>query len=173
MPKRWKRAGRRAKYSIEQTLVHPPITYGSGSDWTFVDGDQMQGPSYQWNVTVVEPTTIQGTRKAKHFELSFSVADIDDPIAYALVFVPEGYSANPIRVPAPNYYMTLYEPAQYVISQGVLDFSGGPCRIRTPLSRNMNSGDKIVLILAVPSEEQETAQNINMYATVKYAITMN
>ena len=173
MPKRYTRRGRRAKYSIEQTLVHPPATYGTGSDWTFVEGGQERGPSYQWNVNVVEATNIQGTRKAKHFELTFSVADIDDPIAYALVFVPEGYTANAIRVPAPNYYMTLYEPAQYVISQGVLDFSGGPCRIRTPLSRNLNSGDKIVLILAVPSAETSEAVSINMYATVKYAITMS
>lgn len=173
MPRRWKRTARRAKYSIEQTLVHPPAQYGDQTNWTFYAEDATHGASYQWNVVVVEPTNIQGTRKAKHFELSFSVADIEIPIAYALVFVPEGYTANRIQIPAPNYYTTLYEPAQYVISQGVLDFSGGPCRIRTPLSRNLNSGDKIALILSIPSPFTATKRDINMFATVKYAITMN
>ena len=37
------------------------------------------------------------------------------------------------------------------MSSGVLDFSGGPLRIRSKLSRNLNSGDRIALALATPA----------------------
>ena len=47
--------------------------------------------------------------------------------------------------------ITLYEPNQFVMSSGVLDFSGGPLRIRSKLSRNLNSGDRIALALATPA----------------------
>ena len=41
----------------------------------------------------------------------------------------------------------MYEPNQYVMNCGVVDPTAGPIRFYTPLARNLNNGDSIVLVV--------------------------
>ena len=62
----------------------------------------------------------------------------------------------------------MYEPNQFVMNCGVADFSGGPLRFTSPVSRNLNSGDKIVLIMT-----NNTADTTAHYHyVVRYAVTL-
>ena len=154
----------RDKYSVEQTFINPPST----SNWFDVAGEgTIRIRTRQFTIPVINPSTDQGMRKVKHFTLTFN--GIPDAMAYALVYVPDGYTPNYIKFPGEGYAISMYEPNQFVISQGVLDPSAGPVRIRSPLSRNLNSNDTIYLVLAIPYTEEATN---SLLATVKYAITL-
>lgn len=168
MPRRYrKHFGNRDKYSIEQTqIVTPPF-----QSWIEVAGDGTNtASSRQFLISIIPPITAQGMRKVKHITLTFSNSYTGEnfPMLYTLVYVPEGYTPNPIAFPLAGRAMSMYEPNQFVMSSGVLDFSGGPLRIRTPLSRNLNSGDAIYLVLAA-----KDADNVEyVLASVRYAITL-
>ena len=41
----------------------------------------------------------------------------------------------------------MYEPNQFVMNPGVIDPTAGPIRIYSPISRNLNDGDKISLLI--------------------------
>ena len=154
--KGWKRAGFRGsrdKYSVETR---------AGSITTDVNGDAGE--------TIVPATTLQGMRKVKH--LTISMADTaginSNALFWAIVYVPQGTAANTLTVDSSS---SLYEPNQFVMGTGVFDFSAGPLRVHCPLSRNLNSGDSIALIVHC-----ETASGAVDAATfkfvVKYAITL-
>ena len=156
----------RDKYSIEQTTVNTPTV----QSWEEVPGNEGSTvTTYQYGIPITPPTDIQGMRKVKHLEFTIANTGADSAVNlyYALVYVPDGYSPNSMQVPIPGNAIGLYDPNQYVMSCGVLDFSAGPCRIRTPLSRNLNSGDSIHLLLCSP-----TSHNSSYYALVRYAITL-
>lgn len=154
----------RDKYSVEQTVGR---TAQSGL-WAVVEAQsEVTQDSRQTSYLVVPGMTDQGMRKVKHLTLTFSSTS-DEPVYYALVFVPSGYSNNPINYPANGNSIDMYEPNQFIMSTGVLDFSGGPLRIRTPLSRNLNSGDSIQVIFAV----RTAASDVFINWTAKYAITL-
>ena len=158
--RRTPRSNNRDKYSVENTVVLTP----SSSNWTTVPATADTLASRQFFIPIVPSTNVQGMRKVKHLTISFSSAS-DTRLCYVLVYVPEGYDPNPIRIPQLGYATSLYEPNQYVMSSGTLDFSGGPLRIRTPLSRNLNSGDSIHLILA-----QWDEGTVAVSANVKYLL---
>ncbi len=116
------------------------------------------------SIDVVPAVTFQGMRKVKHMEVSFSnTSTTDSSVYWALVYVPQGTTAGSLQTGTTS----LYEPNQFVIEAGVLDFSGGPLRIRSRLSRNLNSGDSIALLL-YPSGGSSLA----VAYVVKYAITL-
>ena len=73
-----------------------------------------------------------------------------------------------INIQWPTYgsQLSIYEPNQFVLSRGVLDFTGGPLRIRTPLSRNLNSGDRIQL-------SHNLRDTTIRFSYCKIAITLN
>lgn len=160
----------RDKYSVEQTAIRS----NNLNLWTHVEpSSEFTGDSSQWSCVVVPSTTLQGTRKVKH--LTFSIANTsslneDISIMYALVYVPQGTPCNSINFPSVNSAVNLYEPNQFVMSQGVLDFSAGPARIRCPLSRNLNSGDAIYLVLATAYNSQHPSPTF--LVSVRYAITL-
>nr|QIR82148.1 hypothetical protein [unidentified] len=159
------RISNRDKYSVEHTVCVTP----SSNDWTNVAATETTQASDQFHYTVVPPTTTEGMRKVKHITLSFSAnGEAGPPLLYALVFVPQGYIPNYIHYPLLGDPGSLYEPNQFVMSCGVLDFSGGPLRIRCPLSRNLNSGDSIHLVLADPDQGTSVSYTIN----ATYAITL-
>ena len=41
----------------------------------------------------------------------------------------------------------MYEPNQYVMNCGIVDPTAGPIRFSSPISRNLNNGDAIVLLV--------------------------
>lgn len=167
MVRRYKRIYRnKDKYSVEQYTCRTPTT----DQWGTVTTSGQQ--SYQYAVSVVPDVDLQGMRKVKHFQLTFTNGTAGtsnaEPIYYALVYVPAGYSVNALQLAAPGIPFSAYEPNQYVISQGWLDFDGGPLRINSPLSRNLNSGDSISLVLGSYSQGNSVRYNIS----VRYAITL-
>lgn len=151
------------KYSVETVMFSTPASVNS---WEQII-ETGQEDTRQFGFVAVNASTIQGMRKVKHITMTFS-SSTQLPVAYALVYTPAGYNANNIRWPITGNQTSIYEPNQFVLSRGVLDFSGGPLRVSTPLSRNLNSGDRIDLIFAIPDGDSAPA----IIATIKYAITL-
>ena len=117
---------------------------------------------YQQPLNIVPQTSVEGMRKVKHTTVTLTARADTAPIYYALVYVPEGYSANALF----SSSASLYEPNQFVMQAGVMDASAGPIRIRSPISRNLNSGDSIWLIYG------STQSNMEINYFVRYAITL-
>ena len=148
MPKFYRRRsyrGSRDKYSVEQT---------AGTLQTDALGDG--------GVTVVIPSTIQGMRKVKHLTISMAQNTAGTGLFWALVYVPQGTTANKLNIDD----TTMYEPNQFVMNCGIFDVDAGPMRISTPISRNLNSGDSIALVL------HSTSANASFSYVVRYAITL-
>ena len=146
MPKRFfrRRQYNRDKYSVEHTSVRTTTT----DQWTQVPAVEDSASSFQASYTIVSPSDIQGMRKVKHITLTASnPVTATTPIYFVLAYVPQGYSPQQIYMPNGGASIDTYPANQYVMSCGWLDFDGGPLRIRTRLSRNLNSGDSIVLML--------------------------
>jgi len=164
MPKRFfrRRRGPQDKYSVEQTIINTP----NSANWELLPAVGNLAATRQVNYSILPPTDLQGMRKVKHFTLTFTSTVEVQPYYYALVFVPAGYEPQRVNLPNEGFAIDAYDANQFVISQGVLDFSGGPLRIRSPLSRNINSGDSIYLILAT-YDGVESA----ILASIKYAVT--
>ena len=154
-PRRTIKSYNRDKYSKENFRVE--VTTGAN----LVNG------LYQGGQVIVPPTTTQGMRKVKHITIGLAKQSSDTeftehPFHWALVYVPEGYAANALGAPGGS----LYEPNQYVMACGVIDPDAGPIRIRSPIARNLNSGDSISLV--VGSNEAS-----NTYiGVVSYAVTL-
>ena len=155
MPKYYKKRyyrGSRDKYSVEQQA-----------------GELSVAASQQAYTVVVPDTGVQGMRKVKHLTVSaaanFSTAgDPHVDMFWALVYVPQGTNPSTLSVSGTT---GMYEPNQFVMNCGVWDFSAGPCRISSPVSRNLNSGDRIVLIVANPQAIPAFVRYV-----VRYAITL-
>ena len=82
---------------------------------------------------------MQGTRTVRHLTVSLTGITGEKEFYYALVYVPEGYSANQLF---PNFASStnqgsLYEPNQNVLSCGIIDPEAGPIRIRSNISKNL------------------------------------
>ena len=169
MPRRLfrRRTVNRDKYSVEQSLIKTPVL----TAWPIVPATDITDEFREYAIQVLPPMSDQGMRKIKHLTITLSNQNEGDaaqaPLVYALVYVPEGYEAQHIRYPKHGYAVNMYDANQFVMSTGVVDFTGGPCRIKTPLSRNLNSGDSIYLILGTIIREGATSYT----AQVTYAVT--
>lgn len=168
MPRRYRRRSyrNRDKYSIEHSvlnLIYPnPVVVPAGDSSVETNN---------WAIPILAPTDVQGMRKVKHFTLTFSSGISEGArVVYALVFVPQGYTPQPIAMPSAGSGVPLYSANQFVISSGLLDFNAGPLRIRSPLSRNLNSGDSVYLVIGIASSI--TVSPGDILAEVKYAITL-
>jgi len=149
--------GGRDKYSVEQQAGLLQIPAGQ-----------------QGYAVVVADTAIQGMRKVKHLTVSLAAAEPATPTAgnvgaslvyWALVYVPQGTTPNQLSLTGTT---GMYEPNQFVMNCGVADFSAGPLRFHSPVSRNLNSGDRIVLIATNISSTDAH----NYYYVVRYAVTL-
>ena len=133
----------KAKYSQETNSFVIPST-----DF------ELHNSLYQAAYELVPDTSIQGMRKVKHINVSMT-ASAETPLIYwAIVYVPEGFNLTSGGSTSPNWLQlngSMYEPNQYVINCGIVDPSAGPIRFSSPLSRNLNSGDKIYLVLGMSS----------------------
>ena len=170
MPRRYVKRLRynKDKYSIEQTNFQS-TTVGN---WSVVSApDEFTVDSFQYNTIITAPTDTQGMRKVKHLTLSIANVGTTDSnlLMYAIVYVPAGYDVQPIRFPAAGLSTNNYTANQFVMMSGLIDFSAGPNRIRCPLARNLNSGDSIYLVLAVP---QTTTGSLQVIGQISYAITL-
>ena len=144
--------GSRDKYSVEQQAGALQVPANS-----------------QAYATIVPDTGVQGMRKVKHLTVSLASHEVTSQTAtqlayWALVYVPQGTTPNTMNITGTS---GMYEPNQFVMNCGCVDFSAGPVRFSSPVSRNLNSGDKIVLIMANISGGE-----VYYYYTVRYAITL-
>ena len=138
--------GGRDKYSVEQQA-----------------GSVSATGAQQTNIAVVPSTAIQGMRKVKHLTVSMSSADAQlESCFWALVYVPQGTAPSTMSFTGGT---GMYEPNQFVMNCGVMDLTAGPARIHSPVSRNLNSGDSIYLLL-VP-----LSSGLVNYV-VRYAVTL-
>lgn len=114
---------------------------------------------------------------------------------WILVYVPQGTNPNiPLGDDATYRNSALYEPNQYVLGHGtllqgqrvvdddaryaeeypVLTGAGNNMRIRCPLSKKLNPGDSIYLLLyALHLPTTETLSMTNFTAVVSYALKDN
>ena len=97
------------KYSVETLMFTTPNTF---QQWTPVETSGQQ-PNYQTTFTPVAQNSLQGMRKAKHFEMTFS-SNTTSPVCYALVYTPAGYDHNNIQWPTYGSQLSIYEPNQFV-----------------------------------------------------------
>ena len=88
-------------------------------------------------------------RKVKHLTVNLTpILDQDGgQIWWALVYVPQGTTAGSIQLATTAALSDMYEPNQYVMNCGIVDPTAGPIRFSTPLARNLNNGDAIVLLV--------------------------
>ena len=139
----------RDKYSVEHKCL----------------GMEVPASPQQAYVQLVPDTGVEGMRKVKHLTITAGANVVNIGTMYwAIVYVPQGYSPNNLTLVGGS---SIYEPNQNVMCCGVFDFEGGPLRIHCPLSRNLNSGDKIYLVVANTS-----SASFNLHCTVSYAITL-
>ena len=169
MPRKYyKRTYKKDKYSIEQTNILTPAV----NSWPLIETlDETRLNSRQFGIPIIPPANFQGMRKVKHITFSIcnpTSSNEELALIYAIVFVPQGYAPQQIIMPNYGYAQNNYESNQFIMSTGVIDFSAGPNRIRTRLSRNLNSGDSIYLILATPN----LGTGGGLLAQVSYAITL-
>ena len=122
MPRRrYYRRAPKDKYSVEQTIINTP---GSGT-WTLYPAEGSLDDTRQINFSVLPPTETQGMRKVKHFTLTFTSTQDQQPFYYALVFVPSGYEPQRIALPNEGVAVPAYDANQFVLSQGVDSIIGG------------------------------------------------
>lgn len=131
-------------------------------------------------VTLVDTTASQvlGTRKVKNFTLKLSLSkmhdvsqdanrglnavyDIGYAIPFALVYVPEGNDPNSLSFNQVPNSISMYEPNQNVILCGEI-ISGETKVFTTRLARNLNYGDKIMLVYC-PNKIPKYIKNNNYY----------
>ena len=149
--RRFARRGPKDKYSVENKGGTVTTASAATNGW------------FQNGINIVPPTSVEGMRKIKHTTITLSAPLTEGGVcAYALVYVPEGYTTNALF----NAGGSLYEPNQFVMQAGMMDFTAGPIRITSPISRNLNSGDSIWLVVGT------TAANTVITYFCKYAITL-
>lgn len=178
MPRRYTRSG---KYTRRvKTVKYSNETYN------FTDAIDVAAPSVKTVAysTVISAIDQQGVRKCKNFELSLTGTPFVPnnaqnsaeavPVFWALVYVPQGTQPSQINIGSNDAPASLYEPNQNVIMSGVWpgDLTA-PYVKRTRLARNLNSGDSIAFVLAVPpfKDDDSVHYEKNIAMTLNYAIS--
>ena len=117
-----------------------------------------QGVGYLFTAT--DPCT------ATKFRLDTGLtAGVSGPMAYALVYVPSGYSINNLTyptVPPAN----MYEPAMQVLVSGVLTDNATEDHKSSRYGRRMASGDRVALIYLNATGQNHTASFELNFTTV-------
>jgi len=128
------------------------------------------GSSFEADGVLIPSVANQGTRKVKNFDLQFMYENLPFPVAFALVYVPEGQEASSLTLSVSGTPASLYEPNQNVIMSGILPPSAtNTIHYRTRLARNLNSGDTIQIVLKGIANAAEAA-DFGFYAQLNYAI---
>ena len=150
------RYGKRDKYSIQQKAAVAAVA-----------ANQTSG------VDIVPATVTEGMRKVKHIMVNLTqiaTTNAESNLFWALVYVPQGTTAGALNIATSGATPgSMYEPNQFVMNCGVVDPSAGPIRMSSPISRNLNDGDKITLLIRPTLDGAATTISL----VVRYAITLN
>lgn len=132
-------------------------------------------------VTLIDAISQTGMRKVKNFTLNITQSPVYDSnqtvkavssFVYALVYLPDGVSATALNIGSGSNSVSLYEPNQNIIMSGVCSSDNGQLRLTTRLARNLNSGDKILLIYRPTSTSPGASGDyVNISAMCNYSIS--
>ena len=127
---------------------------------------------YQSGSNIVPAVNVQGTRTVGNFTISLPVPANQNAseIFWALVYIPQGTTANSLFATTGNLDGSLYEPNQFVIASGVSDNSAGPIRIHTRMKRILHSNDAVSLIIG---STQKYGTDISIRGLVSYSVKYN
>ena len=147
----YKRAcyGKRIKYSVQQKAFQFAAAGGTTTAQV-----------------IVPATTLEGMRKVKHLTVNLTSVG-STQFWWALVYVPQGTAAGVINVLTSATSAGMYEPNQFCMNCGIVDPDAGPIRFGSPIGRNLNDGDSIVLLIR-PNGSADTAVS----GTCRYAISL-
>lgn len=176
MPRRYFRRSR--------SIVRPKKKY-SWEHFNFVgtNGAIEADAFWRGNALLVSSTGIGGMRKTKNFTLTISVENFDQPLLFALVYVPQGTVPSIMNVGGDvnredpnNEFITsvsLYEPNQNVILTGVIPAGQtAPVVKSTRMARNLNSGDSIYLVFRSLVQHQPLeADTVRFSVNLDYCIS--
>ena len=124
-------------------------------------------------VDIVPATTTEGMRKVKHLTVNLTqiaTSNAESNLFWALVYVPQGTTAGSTqhrngRSNSRQHVRT--QPVCHELRRG-RPFSS-PIRMSSPISRNLNDGDKITLLIRPTLDGAATTVSL----VVRYAITLN
>ena len=139
---------------------------------TFTPDQPLLNGLYQSGSNIVPASSVQGTRTVGNFTITVPVPGNQSlsEIFWALVYIPQGTTANSLFATTSSVEGSLYEPNQFVIASGVSDNSAGPIRIHTRMKRNLQSGDAVSLIIGCT---QLIQSEFPIRALVSYSIKYN
>jgi hypothetical protein len=138
------------------------------------------GEQTVWHA-VVPNSTLYGMRKAKNFDIQIDLLDPGDElennfVEWALVYVPEGMVPGNIALRFGhniNQFESMYEPNQHLIASGIISGTEPSVRKFSPLARNLNSGDQIIMVISQwNTAVAATAAPIGVHARVNYAMAV-
>lgn len=181
MPRRYRSYRSRAKkykWSLEFTATRVLVgPVGVTQDVPIVS------PSYEEGVRCVKNFDIQVTSQASlttGFAQEEGVMNERNNLVvyWALVYVPHGYDTRDLNLPdftndtATERSTDLYLANQFVIAAGVQSMLNPTFRIRSRLARNLNSGDRIFLVVQQISniESQLSSEQVPVNVLAKYAV---
>ena len=172
MPRRYTRSGRYTRRV--KTVKYSNETFNYAGAYTVNNA----ATKNNWNETLISAIDQQGVRKCKNFELSLTGTPFVNgdniahaPMFFALVYVPQGTEPSQISIGNPDACASLYEPNQNVIMCGVWPSDlTAPYIKKTRLARNLNSGDRIVLVMSAPPFGEGQFEK-NIAVTLNYAIS--
>ena len=107
-------------------------------------------------------------RKVKHLTVNLTLILLDQDggqIWWALVYVPQGQLQAAFNLQQLQHSATCMSFNQYVMNCGIVDPTAGPIRFSSPISRNLNNGDAIVLLV-----RHTLGGNMDIRGTCRYAI---
>lgn len=150
------------------------------------------------SIPVIPNLPFEGCRTVKNISITMvnrgsnivaNTADPSDPrpfavtdqiiYYYALVYVPDGYEPQDLRVPDDSdqspagRVSDFYNANQYVICSGLTTITSSPRTIKTRLARKLQSGDSIALLIRPVSLDDTQPTQFDFLGTVTYAIKFN
>lgn len=124
-----------------------------------------------FSISLVKDADVAGMRKVKN--VSIRLSGRSDNAAgmalVALIYVPEGFPNDSLQLNAPvNAATSMFEPNQNVIAAGTFSYENTtPVFIGNRLARNLNSNDKLILLIKPLTP---LATTVGIALTANYAI---
>ena len=143
------RGGKRIKYSVQQKAFQFVCAAGTTT-----------------GQLIVPATTLEGMRKVKHLSINLTSTGTVQ-FWWVLAYVPQGTTPGGITIGSSTAGTAMYEPNQFVMNCGIINPDAGPIRISSPLGRNLNDGDSIILLVRPNSTADASIQG-----TCRYAISL-
>nr|QCF59311.1 hypothetical protein 2 [Kirkovirus sp.] len=150
------------------------------SELTFTNSMQQTG-------SIIPSTTVQGQRKVKNMSIDLAVGSttvsggtpaengtFSTPVLFAVVYHPEGTVVNEMNtshLTSSGVLTQTYVPEQNIIFMRMLSPIEGSIHCQIPLSRNINAGDSIDLIVYHPlSHSEGSTLKFNFGYSFQYSI---